>query len=72
MAAVRAVGGRHFVNAPGGVGLYDAGAFSDAGLGLSFLTPYEGRFQYLLPALMQRSAQEISDDIHGTTRLVPG
>ncbi len=70
MAAVRAVGGRHFVNAPGGVGLYDPAAFVAAGLALSFLAPYDGRFPFLLPALMQRPAAEIADDIVATTRLV--
>lgn len=72
MAAVHAVGGAHFVNAPGGVGLYDAASFAAAGLALSFLTPYEGRFRYLLPALMEHPAQDIADDIRRSTRLVPG
>jgi hypothetical protein len=71
MAAVRAVGGSHFVNAPGGVSLYDAAEFAASGLELSFLTPYPGRFPFLLPALMQRSAQEIAEDITATTQLVP-
>ena len=69
MAAVRAVGGCHFVNAPGGVGLYDPAAFAAAGLELSFLTPYTGRFPFLLPALMQRSAQEIAEDVVAATRI---
>lgn len=71
MAAVRAVGGRHFVNPPGGVGLYDAAAFAAAGLDLSFLAPYAGRFPYLLPALTQYSSQEIAADVFAATRLVP-
>ena len=70
IAAVRAVGGGQFVNAPGGVGLYDAAEFAAAGLQLSFLTPYEGRFQHMLPALLERPAQEIADDVRDTTRVV--
>lgn len=70
IAAVRAVGGGHFINAPGGVGLYDAGEFTAAGLRLSFLTPYGGRFQHMLPALLDLPAQEIADDIRETTRVV--
>lgn len=72
IAAVQAVGGRGFVNAPGGVGLYDAADFAAAGLTLEFLTPYEGRFRHMLPALLQRPAQEIAHDIRESTMLVRG
>lgn len=71
IAAVQAVQGSHFINAPGGVGLYDAATFAAAGLRLSFLTPYTGRFPHLLPALLQTPPQEIADDISRTTELMP-
>jgi hypothetical protein len=70
IATVRAVGGGHFINPPGGIALYDADAFRAAGLQLSFLTPYQGRFPHMLPALMQCPAKEIADDIWQTTELV--
>jgi hypothetical protein len=64
IAAARAVGATHYVNAPGGAALYEQTAFSAAGLQLSFLRPYQGRYPYILPALLQRPAGEVADDIH--------
>lgn len=71
IAAAVAVGASEYVNAPGGISLYDPVAFTDTGITLLFLEPYLGRFPHMLPALMERPADEISDDIHRTTRLVP-
>ena len=71
LGAVCAVGGDHYVNAPGGRDLYSGDAFRQAGVRLSFLAPYEGRFMHLLPALMTVSADEIRDDLVQTTRLLP-
>ena len=51
LAVVKAVDGSHYVNPPGGHRLYDAVAFGAAGVRLSFLVPYNGRYPYLLPAL---------------------
>ena len=70
IAAVQAVGGSGLVNAPGGVGLYDGAEFAAAGLTLEFLTPYEGRFRHMLPALLQRPAHEIAEDIRATAALI--
>lgn len=70
IAAVRAVGGGHYVNAPGGRALYDAGRFAAAGLRLSFLAPYEGEFRHLLPALLREEPEAIARDIRRTTRLL--
>lgn len=71
LAAVRAVGGDHYVNAPGGRDLYSGDAFRQAGVRLSFLAPYEGRFMHLLPALLTVPADEIREDLAQTTRLLP-
>jgi WbqC-like protein family len=70
IAAASAVGATQYVNAPGGRGLYDAAEFARAGIYLSFLCPYEGRFPHLLPALMSSDPQEIREDVLETTRLV--
>lgn len=51
IAAARAEGADHYVNLPGGRALYDPARFADAGLALSFLTPYEGARVSLLHAL---------------------
>jgi hypothetical protein len=69
IAAVRAVGGTHYVNAPGGHRLYDAAAFAEAGLVLSFLAPYGGRYPYLLPALASQPPATIRDDIRTSSAL---
>jgi hypothetical protein len=70
IAAASAMGATQYVNAPGGRGLYDAAEFARAGIDLSFLCPYEGRFPYLLPALMSSDPQEIREDVLATTRLL--
>lgn len=48
IAIVQALGGTHYVNAPGGRHLYDAGRFADAGLHLSFLPAYPPAHQVRL------------------------
>jgi hypothetical protein len=71
VAAVKAVGGTRYVNTPGGHQLYDAAAFEGAGLTLSFLVPYGGRYRYLLPALASQSPTAILEDIRAWNRLEP-
>ncbi len=68
IAAARAVGATDYVNSPGGRGLYDVDTFAAAGLGLSFLRPYDGTFVHLLPALMREPLAAIRDDIVASTR----
>ena len=63
LAIAKARGATRYVNPPGGRALYSASAFEESGIELSFLTPYEGRFQHLLPALMEESAQAIRHDL---------
>jgi len=69
VAAVKAVGGTHYVNTPGGHQLYDAAVFASAGLTLSFLVPYGGRYRYLLPALASEPLAAILEDIRAWSRL---
>jgi hypothetical protein len=70
IAAARAVGASHYVNSPGGTALYDKQSFANAGLVLEFLTPYNGKFTSLLPALMQRPIREVRDDVLCSTVVV--
>jgi hypothetical protein len=70
IAAASAAGATQYVNAPGGRGLYDAADFARAGIDLSFLCPYQGRFPHLLPALMSSDPKEIRGDVLETTRLL--
>jgi hypothetical protein len=71
VTAVKAVGGTHYVNTPGGQRLYDAAAFANAGLTLSFLVPYDGRYRHLLPALASQPPAAILEDIRAWSRLEP-
>ena len=52
IAIGKALGGRTYVNAPGGRALYGAAAFRGEGMELKFLAPYEGAPGSALPALM--------------------
>jgi hypothetical protein len=52
MAIGKALGGRTYINAPGGRALYDAAAFRREGMELRFLVPYAGPSSSILPALV--------------------
>jgi hypothetical protein len=71
IATVTSVGGTHYVNAPGGRGLYDARSFARAGIELSYLAPYTGRLFEFLPALMNEPLSSIRQDIFASTKLEP-
>jgi hypothetical protein len=70
IATATSVGATHYINAPGGRGLYDAQSFTRAGLKLSYLSPYSGKFFELLPALMNEPLASIRRDIMTSTTLV--
>ncbi|WP_162901621.1 WbqC family protein [Breoghania sp. L-A4] len=72
IAIVKALGGSHYVNAPGGVDLYEPDDFRRAGVSLSFLEPYRGRFPYLLPALVECGVEALRDDILRHSRTACG
>lgn len=59
VAIVRALGGSHYLNAPGGRKLYQPQAFEQAGIALEFLPDYRGKYRQLLPALVSESAADI-------------
>lgn len=63
IAIARAVGASHYLNAPGGRGLYDALAFQEQGLVLEFLAPYRGSVQQMLPALLQQPPEQLRADV---------
>jgi hypothetical protein len=69
IAVVRALGGRRYVNAPGGRALYDGAVFARAGVDLAFLAPYDGRFPQILPALLAGDVSALREDILATCRL---
>lgn len=63
LAICRELGASHYLNAPGGRDLYEAGAFRRAGIELEFLPPYSGEFRHLLPCLLQTGAQPIAEEL---------
>ena len=69
IAAAKSVGATHYVNSPGARALYDADTFTRAGIELSFLSPYAGRFFHLLPALMMENSEEMRLDVYETSTL---
>lgn len=69
IAAATAVGATTYVNAPGGRSLYTPEPFERRGLELVFLSPYEGRFPQLLPALLAETPASIREDVLATTEL---
>jgi hypothetical protein len=68
---VKAVGGAHYLNAPGGRGLYDPARFTRERLTLSFLAPYCGPYKCFLPALLSQPLPSILADIRASSRLEP-
>jgi WbqC-like protein len=71
IAAAAAVGATHYVNAPGGRSLYDPRGFREAGLELSYLSPYTGQLFELLPALLSESSDVLRRDVLASTVLEP-
>jgi hypothetical protein len=63
MAIVEALGGREYVNAPGGRAIYDPAAFLRRNLELHFLAPYRGPNACMLNALVETDPSELRDDI---------
>ena len=70
ISAAKSVHATHYFNSPGGVALYNPASFVEAGLRLCLLSPYEGRFFQLLPALMITDPEQIRDDIRKTSKVV--
>ena len=64
---VRRVGGAHYVNAPGGVGLYDPATFAEAGVTLHFLDPHDGPNWSLLHRLSVEPVEALGEEIRGQT-----
>jgi hypothetical protein len=67
----RQLGATHYVNAPGGTGLYDDDAFAEAGIQLHFLAPYPGPSCSILSRIIGGSREELANDIRMTTRYMP-
>jgi len=64
------VGAARYVNAPGGVGLYDPAAFEDRGLKLAFLTPYEGPKPSILQRLRDQPIETLRREFQAPASLI--
>lgn len=64
------VGGKNYINAPGGVTLYDAGRFEDAGLTLRFLPDYLGSYKSVLERIVTEGPVDLAEEIRKNAPLV--
>jgi hypothetical protein len=72
IALVHALKGRTYVNPPGGRALYQAEAFSGAGLELKFLAPYSGDGGSILTALVAAPAESLAAQVRQQTQFLDG
>jgi hypothetical protein len=63
---VRRVGGREYVNSPGGRLLYDRDAFAQAGIELRFLSDYAGPSASILARILLEEPHDLARDIRGS------
>lgn len=56
-----------YINASGGIELYEGDRFSARGVTLDFLTPYQGPMESILERLLKEDPREIRDDILAQT-----
>lgn len=70
LAIVEAVGGKRYVNAPGGRHLYDAATFERRGVRLDFLSPFEDADGFsVLHRLVTEGPDRLGRDVRRQTRL---
>jgi len=67
----RQLGATHYVNSPGGTGLYNVDAFAAAGIQLNFLAPYPGPSCSILSRIIGEDRDALANDIQMTTRYMP-
>ncbi|HKN87415.1 MAG TPA: WbqC family protein [Nitrospiraceae bacterium] len=59
----RRTGAKRYLNAPGGVGLYDKEKFAESGLELEFLPDYDGPFDSMLGRILAENPDSLAQDI---------
>jgi len=65
-------GATRYINASGGVDLYEENKFTSRGIELDFLTPYRGPMGSLIERLLTENHKEIRDDICRQTTTLRG
>ena len=71
LAICERLGASAYVNAPGGVDLYDGEAFAARGVALAFLTPWQGSYGSVLERLLSEDPRSVGEGIRRETVLVP-
>ena len=61
------IGAKDYINSPGGVALYDARRFEEAGLTLRFLPDYFGSYKSMLERILTESAADLAQEIRRNT-----
>jgi hypothetical protein len=67
----RRIGAHDYVNAPGGRALYDPRSFVEAGIGLHFLTDYQGPTSSILTRILREDREALIVDIKQSAVAVP-
>lgn len=62
----RRLGANHYVNSPGGRGLYDRDTFAAAGIELEFLPDYRGPFTSILTRVLSEDRDTLMRDVRST------
>jgi WbqC-like protein family len=65
---VRRVGGREYVNPPGGRHLYDRDTFAQAGIELRFLSEYAGPSASILARILAEEPYDLTKDIRASAQ----
>lgn len=68
---VKRCGGSRYVNASGGIDLYDRPTFAENGCTLDFLTPYDGPYQSVLSRIATDDIPSLAGEIKRNTRFAP-
>lgn len=63
------VGAKHYINAPGGRGIYEPQTFKAAGISLNFLPDYSGSHQSILERLAREPTDSLVNEILQNTSL---
>jgi hypothetical protein len=71
LAIMTALGGKRYVNPPGGRELYDPNLFTAAGVELRFLPPYQGSFESILGRLLSEPVEKVMAEMTASQYLVP-
>ncbi len=71
LAIVQSLGGKEYINAPGGRSLYDSTKFDELGLKLLFLPEYKGSQMSILQRLLTENVSALRQEISASSQPIP-